>query len=53
LNKIEALGAKCMFVPIDVADVESVKNAISKTVDKYNVAVTESLKRINELISKL
>lgn len=25
----------------------------SKTVDKYNVAVTESLKRINELISKI
>jgi hypothetical protein len=25
----------------------------SKTVDKYNAAVTESLKRINELISKL
>ncbi len=25
----------------------------SKTIDKYNAAVTESLKRINELISKL
>ena len=25
----------------------------SKTVDKYNAAVTESLKRINEIISKL
>jgi hypothetical protein len=25
----------------------------SKTVDKYNAAVTESLKRINELISKI
>lgn len=25
----------------------------SKTVDKYNVAVTESLRRINELISKI
>jgi len=25
----------------------------SKTVDKYNTAVTESLKRINELISKI
>ena len=25
----------------------------SKTVDKYNVSVTESLKRINELISKI
>ena len=25
----------------------------SRTVDKYNVAVTESLKRINELISKI
>lgn len=35
LNEIEALGAKCMFVPIDVADVESVKNAITKTVKEY------------------
>jgi hypothetical protein len=25
----------------------------SKTVDKYNAAVTESLKRINEIISKI
>jgi hypothetical protein len=25
----------------------------SKTIDKYNAAVTESLMRINELISKL
>jgi phosphotransferase system HPr-like phosphotransfer protein len=25
----------------------------SRTVDKYNAAVTESLKRINELISKI
>lgn len=35
LNEIEALGATCMFVPIDVADVESVKNAITKTVEEY------------------
>lgn len=35
LNEIEALGAKCMFLPIDVADVESVKNAIKKTVEEY------------------
>lgn len=35
LKEIEALGAECMFVPIDVADVESVKKAINKTVEKY------------------
>ncbi len=35
LKEIEALGTKCMFVPIDVADVESVKNAITKTVKEY------------------
>lgn len=32
---IEALGAPCIFVPIDVSDVESVKKAISATVEKY------------------
>jgi NAD(P)-dependent dehydrogenase (short-subunit alcohol dehydrogenase family) len=32
---IEALGAPCMFVPIDVSDVESVKKAITATVEKY------------------
>ncbi|OOV13298.1 SDR family NAD(P)-dependent oxidoreductase [Flavobacterium sp. LM4] len=32
---IEALGAPCMFVPIDVSDVESVKKAITDTVEKY------------------
>lgn len=35
MNEIKALGAECMFVPIDVADVESVKNAITKTVEEY------------------
>nr|MBI1230211.1 SDR family NAD(P)-dependent oxidoreductase [Cytophagales bacterium] len=35
MNEIKALGAECMFVPINVADVESVKNAITKTVEEY------------------
>lgn len=35
LSKIKSLGAACMFVAIDVADVESVKNAIAKTVQEY------------------
>ena len=32
---IAALGAKCLFVPIDVSDVNSVKNAINITVEKF------------------
>jgi NAD(P)-dependent dehydrogenase (short-subunit alcohol dehydrogenase family) len=35
LNEIKALGGKCMFVPIDVAKVDSVKTAITKTVAEY------------------
>ena len=35
IDAIEALGAKCMFVPIDVADVNSVKQAINETVEKF------------------
>ncbi len=35
LDEITALGAKCLFVPIDVADVNSVKAAIATTVEKF------------------
>jgi len=34
-TEIKALGAKCMFVPIDVSDVESVKLAILTTVAEF------------------
>ena len=35
IHNIEALGATCIFVPIDVANVESVKQAITTTVEKF------------------
>jgi len=35
LDEITAAGAKCMFTPIDVADVNSVKAAIAATVEKF------------------
>ena len=35
VREIRELGAECMFVPIDVSDVESVKKAINATVEKY------------------
>jgi NAD(P)-dependent dehydrogenase (short-subunit alcohol dehydrogenase family) len=35
LKEISALGAKCLFVPIDVSDVNSVKQAIHLTVEKF------------------
>ena len=35
IAEIKAIGGKCMFVPIDVTDVESVKTAIAKTVVEY------------------
>ncbi len=35
MNEIAALGAKCLFVPIDVSDVNSVKQAINSTVEKF------------------
>jgi NAD(P)-dependent dehydrogenase (short-subunit alcohol dehydrogenase family) len=35
ITEIKSLGAKCMFVPIDVSDVESVKMAILKTVAEF------------------
>ena len=35
IHDIEALGAKCLFVPIDVANVDSVKQAINTTVEKF------------------
>ncbi|ARS35021.1 SDR family NAD(P)-dependent oxidoreductase [Pontibacter actiniarum] len=35
INELQEMGADAMFVPIDVADVESVKSAIQATVEKY------------------
>ena len=35
IDEITALGANCIFVPIDVSDVESVKKAINTTVEKF------------------
>lgn len=35
MGEIEALGVESLFVPIDVSDVESVKQAIAKTVEKF------------------
>lgn len=35
LHEINALGSECMFVPIDVSDVESVKKAINMTVERF------------------
>lgn len=35
ITEIKALGGKCMFVPINVSDVESVKLAILTTVAEY------------------
>lgn len=35
LDEISALGAKCLFVAIDVSDVNSVKQAINTTVEKF------------------
>jgi len=35
LDEIKALGAECLFTPIDVGDVESVKAAINATVAKF------------------
>lgn len=35
MNEITALGAICLFVPIDVSDVNSVKKAIATTVEKF------------------
>lgn len=35
INEIAALGAICLFVPIDVSDVNSVKKAIATTVEKF------------------
>lgn len=36
LEEITVLGAKCLFVPIDVSNVESVKQAINTTVEKFD-----------------
>jgi NAD(P)-dependent dehydrogenase (short-subunit alcohol dehydrogenase family) len=35
MNELTQLGAKSMFVPIDVSNVESVKKAINMTVEKF------------------
>ena len=35
INELKLLGAGCFFVPIDVADVESVKSAINTTVAEF------------------
>ncbi|MEI6412490.1 MAG: SDR family oxidoreductase [Bacteroidota bacterium] len=35
MTELSALGAKCLFVPIDVSDVESVKMAINTSVAKF------------------
>ncbi|TLP74257.1 SDR family NAD(P)-dependent oxidoreductase [Maribacter sp. ACAM166] len=35
LNEIKNLGAKCLFAPINVSNVSSVKEAISLTVEKF------------------
>lgn len=35
IKEIKALGAECFFVPIDVSDVNSVKQAITTTVAKF------------------
>jgi len=35
INEVSAYGGKCLFVPIDVTDVESVKLAINMTVEKF------------------
>jgi hypothetical protein len=54
-NKMDA-GMQNQFIkPHEKKDYNNVRTSQehSKTVDKYNAAVTESLRRINELISKL
>lgn len=54
-NKMDA-GMMNQFIdPHEKKDFTNVRPSQehSKTVDKYNAAVTESLKRINELISKI
>ncbi len=35
IKDIKAIGVECLFVPIDVSDVESVKKAITTTVEKF------------------
>ena len=54
-NKMDA-GMMNQFIdPHEKKDFTNVRPSQehSKTVDKYNAAVTESLKRINEIISKI
>ena len=54
-NKMNAGMMNQFIKPHDKKDFTNVRPSQehSKTVDKYNTAVTESLKRINELISKI
>lgn len=35
IDEIAALGVTCLFIPLDVSDVNSVKQAITKTVDQF------------------
>lgn len=35
MNEIKELGAKCLFIPIDISDVNSVKQTIIYTVEKF------------------
>ena len=54
-NKMNAGMMNQFLDPHDKKDFTNVRPSQehSKTIDKYNSAVTESLKRINELISKI
>jgi len=54
-NKMNAGMMNQFIKPHEKKDFTNVRPSQehSKTVDKYNTAVTESLKRINELISKI
>jgi NAD(P)-dependent dehydrogenase (short-subunit alcohol dehydrogenase family) len=57
LESVKAMGVKCLFVPIDITDAESVRTAIEKTVNEFgrldvafnNVSVTACQTRLHEL----
>jgi len=54
-NKMDTGMQNAFLDPHEKKDFTNVRPSKehSKTIDKYNVAVTESLRRINELISKI
>jgi len=54
-NKMDTGMQNAFIKPHEKKDFTNVRTSQehSKTVDKYNAAVTESLKRINEIMSKL